>query len=157
GFRRIRDLRTTLPPGSRLPAASPTDDQIRLWGEAIAQVESLCRKLFSGRDRSIGEHIRVLLNELSRLAPEVMREKEREVLLRIREALLQVAESTSLPMSAAEFGEVLNGLVQEYAQEPGEEEDEKPNQIWCITPPGVDGYEKRIIFYLGVDNRRVPK
>jgi hypothetical protein len=60
-------------------------------------------------------------------------------------------------MSAAEFGEVLNGLVQEYAQEPGEEEDEKPNQVWCITPPGVDGYEKKLIFYLGVDNRRVPK
>src|SRR5262249_786354 len=54
-------------------------------------------------------------------------------------------------------GEVLNGLVQEYAQEPGDEEDEKPNQIWCITPPGVDGYEKKIIFYLGVDNRRGPK
>jgi hypothetical protein len=157
GLQRLRDLRATLPPGSRFPAALPTDDHIRLWGEAIGQVENLCRKLFSGRDRSIGEHIRALLNELSRLAPEVMREKEREILLRIREALLQVAESTSLPMSAAEFGEVLNGLVQEYAQEPGEEEDEKPNQIWCITPPGVDGYEKKIIFYLGVDNRRVPK
>lgn len=157
GLRQLRDLRPTLHATSRLPCASVSDDHVRLWGEAVVQVECLCQKLFGVGHRSIGNHIQHLLDELSRLAPETMREKEREVLDRIREALLQIADATSLPMSSREFGDVLNGLVQEYAREPGEEEEEKPNQIWCITPPGVDGYAKKIIFYLGVDNRRVPK
>lgn len=36
--------------------------------------------------------------------------------MRIREALLQLAASTSLEINATEFGTVLNSLIQEYQQ-----------------------------------------
>jgi hypothetical protein len=153
----LRTLRAQAPSGSRLPAAAVSDDAVNHWGRAIILVEALCRRLFSGPQRSIGQHIQVLLDELSRLDPDLLREREREVVERIREALLQVADATSLPMSTEEFGEVLNSLVREYEQGADQEGGETPGQIWCITPPGVDGYAKKIVFYLGVDDRRVPR
>lgn len=154
---RLRRLRGRLAAGSRLPAAAVTEDALSHWGAAVGLVEALCRRLFTGPQRSIGGHIQALLDELSRLNPELMRAKEREVLDRIREALVQVAAASSLPMTAEEFSEILTGLVHESERRESEGEAERPNQVWCITPPGVDGYKKEIIYYLGVDDRRVPR
>ena len=47
---------------------------------------------------------------------------------------------------------MLAGLAREYAEGLKEEAMEEAGTIWCITPPGVDGYGKRIVFYLGVDD-----
>jgi len=85
------------PDASRMRAPrSPTSTVPALAGSGRAGGEPLPETVRRGRpfDR---HHTSSLLDELSRLAPELMREKEREVLDRIREALLQVAEATSMP------------------------------------------------------------
>jgi hypothetical protein len=55
----------------------------------------------------------------------MMREKEREVLARIKEALDQVTGATSLPLSSIEFAVVLSGLVREYAESLKDEAEEE--------------------------------
>jgi hypothetical protein len=147
--------------GSRMPAASVNAATVSLWADGIERVETLCRQLFSGGERSIGAHVERLLNELDRLLPEqTMRQTEREVLGRIREVLLRLSESTSLAMRAAEFGDVLNSLVREYEQgqsEDAQEGAQQPGRVWITTPEGIDGYQKDYVFFLGVDNQRVPR
>lgn len=143
---------------SRLPSSTVADRTVRRWEETVDQVEALCRRLFSGPERMLGEHITLLLDELGGLAPEEMRATEREILGQVKEVLLEMAESASLRMNAAEFGEVLNGLVREYEradEDPGDPAD--PTSIWVTTPEGIDGGRRKVVFYLGVDNARVPR
>ncbi len=149
----------TLPPGSRLSAALVTGRVIGKWRDAIARVRELCQRLFAGGPRSIGGHVQRLLDELTMLAPEQMRESEREVLERIREALTQVSTATSLAMSATEFGEVLNSLISEYDRAEGEEDGatEPQGRVWVTTPEGIDGRTRQYVFYLGIDSKRSPR
>ena len=85
--------------------------------------------------------------------------KEREVVESIRAALLQVADATSLAINAAEFGEVLNGLVREYDRAAEEMDDTSALQrrIWVTTPEGIDGYSTDVVFFLGCDNKHIPR
>jgi hypothetical protein len=152
-----------LPESSRSAAALLDEETVEHWRKTIHEVRRLCRLLFSVGQQSIGGHVRLLLAELHRMVPEAeMRPAELLVLDRIRAALEEVAESASLPMSAAEFGDVLNSLVREY-QRPTEEGDGPPAEdaaepsIWVTTPEGIDSYQQDSIYYLGVDNRRVPR
>jgi hypothetical protein len=155
---RIHELRENLPAASRLPVATVDDDTLDLWRGALQQVEDLCRRLFAAGQRSIGEHIKLLLDELSRLASADLLEAERAVVERIREVLLQLSEESSVPIDPGEFGEVLNSLVREYRRADSDDEiPDEPGKIWITTPEGIDGYEKPIVFYLGVDNHRVPR
>jgi hypothetical protein len=153
GLRTLDAVRRALPDDSRLPAAAVREGTVPLWRWAVDQVERLCRRLFAVPSQSIGRHIRILLDELSRLTPDVMRQAEREVLGRLREALEQAAGSASLPLNTAEFGDILASL----AREQDWDADEEAGKVWCTIPPAVDGYGKRVVFYLGVDDRRVPQ
>jgi hypothetical protein len=155
----LLSLKQTLPHGSRLPAASVHENTINLWQRAIAKLEEICQKLFSVGEQTIGKHVEYLLDELNYLAPEEMLKAEREILERIGVVLHELAESASLPISPDEFGDILNSLVQERTPNEKEDKDEpeKPQQIWVTTPEGIDGYQKDVVFFLGVDNQRVPR
>jgi hypothetical protein len=163
---RLRRISAELSPSSRLPAASVDVETIRRWEVALDAVMALCTRLFSGNERSIGDHVRRLLDELTALVPEDLLQTEREVLERIRTVLLELADSTSLAMTADEFGVVLNSLVQERERPPEEEDgladtedQESPEQrrIWIATPEAIDGYQRDIVYYIGVDDQRVPR
>jgi hypothetical protein len=163
---RLRRISADLSASSRLPAASVDVKTIRHWEAALDAVIALCTRLFSGNERSIGEHVRHLLDELTALVPEDLLQTEREVLERIRTVLLELADSTSLAMTADEFGVVLNSLVQERERPPEEEDgpedaedQESPEQrrIWIATPEAIDGYQRDIVYYIGVDDQRVPR
>jgi hypothetical protein len=155
----LRQLEQQLPHDSRLPAASADESTIALWEQAIAQLENICQKLFSVGEQPIGKHVEHLLDKLSNLAPEQMLKAERQILERIQAVLLELADSTSLLISPDEFGDILNSLVQERTSDHKEDEgeSEEPGQIWVTTPEGIDGYQKDFVFFLGVDNQRVPR
>lgn len=160
GMERLRALGWSAASNPRVPGAEVDERTVSLWIRTLHQIEEVCRRLFSGPERSIGAHIDTLMDELGQLAPEQMREAEREVLVRVRAVLDQVGQSASLPMKPGEFGEVLNGLVREYERPVPEDTDPDPRDptlIWVTTPEGVDGYGKRVVFFLGVDNARVPR
>lgn len=144
----------------RLPAGSLDEQTVALWLQTLDQVAEVCRRLFSAPDQSIGRHVSMLLEELDRLAPEQMRQAEREILQRVSVVLNDVAESSSLPLNADEFGQVLNGLVREYARPVEEDPDADPvdpTRIWVTTPEGIDGYGKPVVFFVGADNHRAPR
>jgi hypothetical protein len=159
-FAQARRLRDALSNGgdSRIPAGGLPEQAVAAWERVVAQVELLCRRLFAAPEQSIGDHIRWLQEALDQLAPEDLFRHEFEVVVRIREALKAVAESSSVPVTAAEFGDVLLGLAQEY--ERAAEEDaaaDPPDRIWVTTPEGIDNCPREVVFYLGVDDRRVPR
>lgn len=141
---------------SRLATRAIDEQTADLWRAAIRQIHALCSRLFAAGNRDIGGHIRTLLDELDAFAPEDMLATERAVLLRIREALLQVAEESSLQINPTEFGSVLNGLVQEYQRPAEEERAPDDNRIWVTMPEGIDGNERAIVYYLGVDDQHAP-
>lgn len=165
------------PPEWRLPSAAVNPAILARWRDAYVRIDNLSQKLFTGpEDQSIGGRIRQLLDELAQLDPAAMRETEREVLLRIREALTEMADAGGMHVNGTEFGEILNGLVKEYDAEsdptshapPPEQatlhlEDKNvqalhnPPNIWVTTPEGIDSYPRDVVFYIGVDNSRVPR
>ncbi|MFN8515607.1 MAG: hypothetical protein U0232_21630 [Thermomicrobiales bacterium] len=155
----LRTLRRALPTNSRHAAASVEERSIDLWERALQQVRTLCDRLFASGTHSIGGHVERLLDELSRLVPEQLFADERQIVERIRESLEQLRVQTSLPMSPDEFGDVLNSLVREYDRPADEEEPlpDIPGRVWVTTPEGIDGYTKRHVLFIGVDDRRVPR
>jgi len=50
-----------------------------------------------------------------------------------------------------------NGLVQEYAREPDEDDDKSRTRFGASPRPGSTGTRRKIVFYLGADSNRVPK
>lgn len=151
-------LRKALSPESRLPVGGIDSNAIALWEEALSIVVGLCERLFSLERGSIGEHVGKLLDELSKIDPWEMQRAEREIVQRIQEELEEVALSTSLPMSAQEFGTVLNSLVREYGNpDDGEAPERKPDHIWVTTPEGIDNSGVDQVFYLGIDDLHAPR
>lgn len=158
-FKKLGEVHKSLPAASRLPAARITQAILDLWQANLERIVVLCQQLFEGDEKSIGEHIARLIDVLGQLDTTLLRRSEAEVLRRIREALAALANASSMPIEATEFGEVLNSLVREYEQAEGEEEEqlERPRTIWVTTPEGIDGYQCEVVFYLGADNRRLPR
>lgn len=147
----------------RLAAHLVDGRTILLWRHALERIQALCKNLFASGQQSIGGHVRLLLDELAQLAPEQMRDAERAVLQRIEEALMEVASAASLEMSAAEFGGVLNSMVRDYQQAESENNEIEPSEeahaatIWVTTPEGIDGRDRKHVFYLGIDSQRAPR
>jgi hypothetical protein len=138
---------------SRLPIASVSKETCRLWRVILNQVVQLCRNLFSAGHQSIGRHIRLLLDELEQLNPQSIRDAERQVLVRLEEVLLPLTEGASIGMTAKEFGTILANLGYEDA----DEVEDQPQQVAVTSPEGIDGTERRIVFYLGADDRSLPR
>lgn len=130
------------------------------WRDALRDVERLCARLFdeSTASLSIEQHVERLLNELTRLDPGSFRQVERELVERVTEVLRDLGNAGSIDLSASEFGEVLNSLIKEYETDPeAGQEAAPPSRIWITTPEGIDGAPREVVFYLGVDDQRVPR
>ena len=141
--------------GSRMPIASVPDHGAELWRWVLGEIVRLCQRLFSVGPQSIGAHIRTLLDELEQLDPKRIRTAEREVLARIEEVLAPLTEGASIEMTAEEFGAVLNRLGREEPEDDGL--DDKRAQVRVTSPEGIDGTERCVVFYLGADDRRLPR
>jgi hypothetical protein len=138
---------------SRLPIATISKETCRLWRVILNQVVQLCRNLFSAGHQSIGRHIRLLLDELEQLNPQSIRDAERQVLVRLEQVLLPLTEGASIGMTAKEFGAILANLGYEEA----DEVEDQPQQVAVTSPEGIDGTERPIVFYLGADDRSLPR
>ncbi len=166
-------------PGWRLPSAAATPGVVRRWRRAVDQVDALSRRLLDGpADQSIGGRVRQLLDELARVDPGKLRDAEREVLRRIRDALTAVVDPDAgggggMRVTGTEFGEVLNSLVKEYdrdaaadggeppaddpADDPINGAARRPPRLWVCPPEAIDTYPVDVVFYLAVDDQRVPR
>ena len=154
----LRLLIDELDPGSRLPAASVSVDDIENWESSINSLKTLCSRLFDGEERSIGEHIERLLDELEQLDKNLILKYELEVVERIWAILLEMVESESIRVTKSEFGDVLSSLVRERRE--GEEEEEveqSESKILITTPEGIDSSSKSIVFFLGLDDQHAPR
>lgn len=144
---------------SRMPAASATRDDIAAWQVALDRIEQLCMRIFAAGEQTVNEHVRYLLSELGTLDLNEVRVYERELLERIRVALLELENSNSLAVTPGEFGEILNSMVKEYENPVTDTEEAVPskNMVWVTTPEGIDCCSKHYVFYLGLDSKRVPR
>lgn len=142
---------------SRLPDRLVNEAVLRHWRNAATTVRDLCRRLFEVPEQSIGECVRQLLSELSALDPN-LRQAEREIIERIREAMTELTETDGLTVTANEFGDLLNGLVKEYQQiSQAGEETRETGRVNVTTPEGIDCSPVAVVFYLAVDDQRVPQ
>ena len=114
-------------------------------------VISLARQLFDGQRRSLSEQIKRLQVTLETLDLQDVQDDEREVIQRILVALQSFADLSDLELDGDEVGEVLNSLIRQR------EDVEDHKRITVTGPESLDGLQKDIIYYLGVDEHRVPR
>jgi hypothetical protein len=153
---RLEALSNSLPETSRQPAASADGNDVLKWRRALSTIETICRNLFEGdEEHTVGQHIQRLLDELTRISEREFFERERKVIERIRDELLEVQDSDSIEMETTEFGDVLNSLVREREQSEGEGE-ENPERITVTGPFGIDRAEKEVVFMIGMSGGRMP-
>lgn len=161
-------VRAMPPAGSRLPAALVTPAVLTRWRDALAVVERMCDRLFTGSEQRMSDHIRLLLDELAQLDTHAIRESERAIIAKIGEALTEAAEKSSgLRLTAGEFGEVLNSLVKEYGHDADPAAATPENEmVWIARPESIDSFmpagagslrAKKVVFYLAVDEQRAPR
>jgi hypothetical protein len=156
-------------PRARLPSHLVSAAVLNRWRSSFDDIDILSTRLFAGPpDKSIGGRVRQLLDEIERLDAGNLRRAEREIVLRIRDALAEVAQREGgMEVTGSEFGEVLNGLVKEYDQPTGADDappaagsdaaGEQPEPIWLTTPEGIDSHPRDVVFYLAADDQRVPR
>lgn len=145
----------------RLPSSLVTTDHLVTWRQALDIVERLCQRVFAPGERAIGDHIALLLDQFEQLDPDHMLQTERKVLVDIRDAMKDIVASRSVAIDANEFGEVLAGLIHERG---GEEDGDLagsspgawPQQVWVVGPEGIDNIERHTVFFLGLDESRMP-
>lgn len=131
---------------------------VTVWAEALEQIERIAEGLFAVGEQSIGGHVRRLLEALQAMSDEHLLEQERLVVERIREALIEAGEATSLNMRPEEFGEVLTGLAREREEAEAEEEfTTRPDRLWVTTPEGIDGMSRELVILLGGTSEQVPR
>jgi len=153
---RLEALINSLPETSRQPAASVDGNDVLKWRRALSTIETICRNLFEGdEEHTVGQHIQRLLDELTRISEREFFERERKVIERIRDELLEVQDSDSIAMETTEFGDVLNSLVREREQSEDEGE-EDPERITVTGPFGIDRAEKDVVFIIGMSGGRMP-
>jgi len=152
---RLEELRRSLPETSRLPAAGVHPDSIRRWRKALNRIESMCRILFDGTERTIGEHVERLLDQLTEISERTVFESERRIIQAIKDEMEALAGSGSVEMETAEFGDILNSLLRRREQEEDEQE-EDPTRISIRSPSGVDRASKQVVFMIGMDGGSMP-
>jgi hypothetical protein len=149
----------------RLPSHAIHVDDLALWESALEQVERLSARLFGTGPTSIAGHVRLLLDALESLSSENLFESERAIVVQIREALEESAQSATLAINSAEFSEILVALARQYedttdgasSDEARTEGGEESTGVWVTSPEGIDGVNRPIVIYLGVDDSRVPR
>lgn len=146
---------------NRLPSSLVTNEDLATWRQALDIIECLCQRVFAAGERAIGDHIALLLDQIEQLDPDNMLKTERRVLVDIRDALEDIVDSRSVSIDASEFGEVLAGLIYERGGEedgdlPGSKPGARPQQVWVVGPEGIDNIERHTVFFLGLDESRMP-
>ncbi|MDM0115656.1 hypothetical protein QTI66_26135 [Variovorax sp. J22R133] len=164
-FSRIRAQRATEEQigqaATRLPASRLDEKQLKQWQEVIQTVHQLCSRLFKPGERPLGAHITQLLDEIEQLDPHSILVTEREVLARIREALAELVEARSVGVDAHEFGQLLSGMIHERQEDEdgelgGATGPMNQGRVWVVGPEGIDNVTRHTVFFLGVDDRRMP-
>lgn len=142
----------------RLPSTRITPETVDEWKAALDLVNALAGRLFAAEGRTIREHVEALLDELSAFAPVEMMKTQRAMLTRIQEVLVELEQSgVRVAISAPEFAQMVHRLIAD-----GDEKDDagpggdKSGSIWLTTPEGIDGYSKRVVFYLSLDTLSAP-
>ncbi|GHO61329.1 hypothetical protein KSC_002210 [Ktedonobacter sp. SOSP1-52] len=135
----------------RTLAAWCTPDDSALWRKAMDIVVSLTQQLFDGQTRILSEQILRLQSTLETLDLQDVQEDEKKIIRNILIALQSFQDSSELELDAEEVGEVLNSLIRQR------EDAENHERITVTGPESLDGLQKDIIYYLGVDEHRVPR
>lgn len=135
----------------RTLAAWCTPDDAALWRKTMNIVRSLAQQLFDGQRRILSSQIERLQSTLETLDLQDVQEDEREIIRRILASLQSFVDSSELELDGEEVGEVLNSLIRQR------EDVENHERITVTGPESLDGLQKDIVYYLGVDEHRVPR
>ena len=129
-----------------------------VWEDSLERIGLLVERLFEPGERSIGEHVRLLIEALDEIPTAQILEGEREVIARVKEALQGTAESGSLRIATDEFAEILTSLANEYDEATATEDEAlESGKIWVTTPQGIDGVRRDFVFVLGMDATKMPR
>jgi exonuclease V gamma subunit len=139
---------------ARLPATDIDEGTLRSWKGTVDVIKLICENLFDTTKKPIGKHIEILLDELMKLEEKNLHDAEIEIRDRILEVFFELSESESIEITSIEFGEIVNSLIQEKEEE---EDSQKGKKISVTSPEGMDCSEKKIILFLGVDDRDIPR
>lgn len=122
-----------------------------LWRKTLEAVVEIARKLFEGPDSTLANQITRLQSTLRTLDLQDVQKDEQEIIQRILEALRSFVDSSDLELSGEEVGEVLNSLI-------SQRDNLEDHKLITVTgPESLDGLQKEIVYYLGVDEHRVPR
>lgn len=150
--RTFKDERT------HLPAQKIAHGVVAIWRQVVLQLDALSITLHTTSHGTIGYHVRELLQQLAVVAPASQLTTEKRLLEQIQQQLALLSKSTSLEIDAEEFGEILHSLVQE--RETFTEDTEMAplsDRIWVTTPEGIDGVQRAVVIWVGLDDARVPR
>jgi hypothetical protein len=129
-----------------------------VWKDSLERIGLLVERLFEPGERSIGEHVRLLIEALDEIPIAQVLEGEREVIARVKEALQGAVESGSLGIATDEFAEILTSLATEYDEATATEDEAlETGKIWVTTPQGIDGVRRDFVFVLGMDATKMPR
>ena len=165
GFERIRSQQASQHQVGRLllrlPASQVDLPQLVEWEEALRTVVRLCKRLLHPGERSIGEHISRLLDEIERLDPNRILKAELEILEQIKEALAELTEARSVTVDGHEFGQILSGLIHERettddGEVKGSDISRAPHKVWVVGPEGIDNVTRDAVYFIGLDDARLP-
>ncbi|MBF0239218.1 MAG: NERD domain-containing protein, partial [SAR324 cluster bacterium] len=154
-FKNLRNHQTELAKHSRIPSSLVREKDIEVWEFTLKNIEKLCQRLFDDQQRSIGDHVKHLMDALTQLDQEGILKDEKEILQQILEAFLELSKFSSITLSPNEFGEVLNSLVQ-VRDTAVEELELHKHKISVIPPISIDQASRSIIFFLGLNDLSMP-
>ena len=155
----LDELRANRDSSGRLPEALALQEEIDRWKETVKALESVCRKLIS-TNGTFKDHIRILQNELESIMPENIRKSEQEVLNQIRDAFRELENADSFPITTDEFGASIHAIARAANNDEEEEVEEDPiysDTLRIVSPESIDGQNYACVWYIGVDNVRVPR
>ncbi|WP_165350753.1 exodeoxyribonuclease V subunit gamma [Ectobacillus funiculus] len=144
-------------PQERMPINILDQRAIRAWKDVIELLERVCRKLFSTGESAIGQHIRVLQEQLKGILPDDIRQTEKRVLEKVMEVFEELVQEHTIDLSTNEFSRTLHALISDQVNDDDETNDEgDPGELKVYSPETIDGIHVRAVLYIGVDNQHVP-
>ncbi|UBV45529.1 exodeoxyribonuclease V subunit gamma (plasmid) [Deinococcus taeanensis] len=145
----LQGMRHTPALGDLQAWAAPAD--LDLWLNRLQAVRKLVNELFTAPQAPLHAQIALLEQALTTLEIDDVEEAEQAVIRRVLEVFHEFVDNSEFEVSAGEVAEIISAIVREVT------ELENHFRITLTAPESVDSLSKDLIYYLGLDDARVPR
>ena len=145
----LQGMRHTQVLGGLQEWAAPAD--LDLWLNRLEAVGKLVNELFTAGPASLQAQMVRLEQALTTLEIDDVEEAEQAVIKRVMEVFHEFVDNSEFEVSAGEVAEIISAIGREIT------ELENHFRITLTAPESVDSLRKDLIYYLGLDDARVPR